>query len=62
MVRHIDGEGAGRSIDRNQGSDIYLGLAVYTDARVPMQLRRKETGILVTILMFYTISRLRNAI
>ena len=49
-------------MDRNKGSDIYLGLAGYTGASIPVQLRRKETGMLVTVLIFYAISSLRNAI
>lgn len=61
-VRHRDGEGARRSMDRNKGSDIHLGLAGYTGASVPVQLGRKKTGTLVTVLIFYAISSLRNAI
>lgn len=58
MVRHIDGEGAGRNRDKN----VYLGLAGYTGVSVPMQLRRKETSMFVTVLIFYAISSLRNVI
>lgn len=61
-VRHRDGEGARRSMDRNKGSDIYLGLAGYAGASVPVQLGRKETGRPVTVLIFYAISSLRSAI